>query len=328
MEYEYLSEESTISINKFLGEGSTSHVYQCSLNNHQYAIKLLKDLPSAKSSFLQETQSLNQINHPNITNLINSGISKVQINNEIVERPYIILEYAEKGELFNYIYHPKRGFTEKQARYIFKQILLAIQCCHSNNIAHLDLKTENIMLDSNWNIKLSDFGLSVLTEDKNENINTFMGTESFLAPEIINKKPYDPFKADIFALGVTLFIILSGNPPFKSARRFDIHYQYYLKNRVDLFWKIIRKNHSFSDEAIELLNQMFEPEPTMRIRIEDILNHPWMNMESSTEEEMKKEFEEREKVIKEKINNNNMMELDEPPFFKLIINYQNLEHSN
>ena len=109
MEYEYLSEQSTISINKLLGEGSTSHVYQCSLNNHQYAIKLLKDLPSVKSSFLQETQSLNEINHPNITNLINSGISKVQINNEIVERPYIILDYAEKGELFNYIYHPKKG---------------------------------------------------------------------------------------------------------------------------------------------------------------------------------------------------------------------------
>lgn len=328
MEYKLLSEESTITINKLLGEGSTSQVYQCSLNNHQYAIKILKDLPSAKSSFLQETQSLIEINHPNITNLINSGISKVQINNEISERPYIILDFAEKGELFNYIYYPKRGFTEKQARYIFKQILLAIQCCHDNNIAHLDLKTENIMLDSNWNVKLSDFGLSVLTQEKNENINSFMGTESFLAPEIINKKPYDPFKADIFALGVTLFIILSGNPPFKSARKFDIHYQYFMKNRVDLFWKIIRKNLSFSDEAISLLNQMFEPEPQMRIRIEDIFNHPWMNMESSSEDEIRMEFEEREKIIKDKLNNNNMMEIDDSPSFTLTINYQNLEHSN
>ena len=110
--------------------------------------------------------------------------------------------------MFNYIFYPKKGFSEAESRFIFKQILFAIKACHEKNIAHLDIKTENIMLDSNCKIKLADFGLSRITEDKNSLVNSFFGTETFLAPEVvaIPKKAYDPFKADIFSLGVSCLL--------------------------------------------------------------------------------------------------------------------------
>ena len=91
------SDNNTITIEKFLGEGSTSNVYLCSYNTKKYAIKLLKDIPIAHSSFIQETKSLNEISHPNITNIIRSGISKIYSNDKIIDNPYILLELAEKA---------------------------------------------------------------------------------------------------------------------------------------------------------------------------------------------------------------------------------------
>lgn len=329
------SDNNNITIEKFLGEGSTSNVYLCTYNNKKYAIKLLKDIPIAKTSFIQETKSLNEIVHPNITNIIRSGISKLYYNDKIIDNPYILLELAEKGELFNYIFYPKKGFSEPESRFIFKQILNAVKACHDKNIAHLDIKTENIMLDSNWKIKLADFGLSRITEDKDSLVNSFFGTETFLAPEVVSipKKAYDPFKADIFSLGVTLFIIMTGNPPFKSARKFDIHYQYYIKKKEDLFWKIIKKNnsivHEFSDDTYDLFNKMFESEPKKRISIDELLNHPWMTKETATEEEMNKEFILREEIVNEKRNQNiNVVDIEQKLSKMTIDIYENLEHSN
>ena len=104
------SDNNTITIEKFLGEGSTSNVYLCSYNTKKkYAIKLLKDILIAHSSFIQETKSLNEISHPNITNIIRSGISKIYSNDKIIDNPYILLELAEKGELFNYIFFLKKN---------------------------------------------------------------------------------------------------------------------------------------------------------------------------------------------------------------------------
>lgn len=334
MENSNFGEKSDFCIIKHLGEGSTSDVYLCALNSKKYAIKILKDIPIAKTSFLQETQALSEINHPLITNLITSGISKIQFKNYYIEKPYILLELAEKGELFNYIFHPKKGFSEREARFLFKQILQAIRACHEKKIAHLDIKTENIMLDSNWNVKIADFGLSTILYN-NSIIDNYLGTESFLAPEVINKKPYDPFKADIFALGVTLFIILAGKTPFKSAKKFDIHYQYYIKKRQELFWKIIKKNNclvnDFSSQALDLFNKLFEPDPNLRISIDQIMNHPWMSMETASRDEMETEFKEREKIIIESIKSEqetNSSEINKIPFFKITIDCENLEHSN
>ena len=201
-----------------LGEGSTSDVYLCKLNNSYYAIKILKDLPSSERDYLREISMLKKLKHPNITNLISNGYEKLNSSYFLTNKYYLILDLASKGELFNYIFFPQKGFSEKQCRYIFKQLLLAVNACHINGVAHLDIKTENLMLDDKFNIKLSDFGLACPCNDL---VNSFYGTENFQSPEILERKLFDGKKSDIFSLGVTLFIIYSGKFPFKQARKYE-----------------------------------------------------------------------------------------------------------
>ena len=217
-----LSEFHNFKILQKLGEGFSSNVYICKFQNKEYAIKILKNNPNSKNYFEREISILNKINNNYITNLITSGISKFEFDkNSISDNYYIILDLAKKGELFNYILYPKKGFSESQTRYIFTEILKGVKSIHDNGIIHLDLKIENIMIDEFYNVKISDFGFSIDNTNK-ELINIFQGSEKYKAPEIILKKPFIGFYADVFSLGVILFLILTGNYPFKSARKYDI----------------------------------------------------------------------------------------------------------
>lgn len=286
-----------------LGEGSTSDVYLCKINNSYYAIKILKDLPTSERDYLREISMLKKLKHPNITNLISNGYEKLNSSYFLINKYYLILDLASKGELFNYIYFPQKGFTESQTRYIFKQILLAVNSCHLNGVAHLDIKTENLMLDDNFNIKLADFGLACSCNDL---IDSFLGTENFQSPEILERKLFNGIKSDIFALGVTLFIIYSGEFPFKQARKYDISYQYIIKRKYDNFWNVILKkvfngNEDLmpSNEFKDLFIKMICPNEDERISIQDIFEHPWMKLNFPSNEEMRFEFEEREKIVKD-----------------------------
>jgi len=107
----------------------------------------------------QEHEALNQLDHPNIIKMINydTGEYTNKSTGEHYSVNYMILEYAEGGDLFNYVQSTGR-FSEKLARHFFLQILNAIKYSHDKNICHRDLKLENIMLDKDYNIKLIDFG--------------------------------------------------------------------------------------------------------------------------------------------------------------------------
>src|SRR3990167_7644746 len=115
---------------------------------------------------------------------------------------YFVLEYCNHGDLYQYV-HKKTKLVESEAFYYFLQTSLAVEYLHINNIIHRDLKPENLLLDENGNIKLTDFGWSVLCSD-NKFRTTYCGTIDYMAPEIAAEKPYDS-KVDIWALGVLLF---------------------------------------------------------------------------------------------------------------------------
>ena len=96
---------------------------------------------------------LSKIKNENVLTIQKGGEGNLMKNGQCFNsHPYIVLEYAEKGELFDYVYYPKKGFGERFGRYIFKQILNGLNGCHQNGIAHRDLKMENIMLDKDFNI--------------------------------------------------------------------------------------------------------------------------------------------------------------------------------
>jgi serine/threonine-protein kinase GIN4/serine/threonine-protein kinase KCC4 len=307
-----LSEFHNFKILQKLGEGFSSNVYICKFQNKEYAIKILKNNPNSKNYFEREISILNKINNNYITNLITSGISKFEFDkNSISDNYYIILDLAKKGELFNYILYPKKGFSESQTRYIFTEILKGVKSIHDNGIIHLDLKIENIMIDEFYNVKISDFGFSIDNTNK-ELINIFQGSEKYKAPEIILKKPFIGFYADVFSLGVILFLILTGNYPFKSARKYDICYTNIIKGKIDHYWFLVKKkifedndDNLPSEEFRDLFIKMIQFEPNNRISIDDIFTHPWMNKDLITKDEIVNEFKNRENCFNNIVKDSN-----------------------
>lgn len=160
------------------------------------------------------------LDHPNIIKLYETF--------EDARNVYLVMELCEGGELFDRIIE-KQHFSEKEAREIFKQIAQGLAHCHANHICHRDLKPENFLLlnkSDSSPIKIIDFGLSHIFEEQKEGqfnkiqMTTRAGTPYYIAPEVLAGK-YDEM-SDVWSLGVILFILLSGLPPFYGKNDAEI----------------------------------------------------------------------------------------------------------
>ena len=147
------------------------------------------------------------LDHPNIIKLY-----------EIFEdndRYYLITELCKGGELFDEI--AKEGsFSEQKAAGIIKQILMSVAYCHDKNVVHRDLKPENVLIDKEQNntLKIIDFGTA--TQFKNDELmKEVYGTSYYIAPDVLKKRGYNE-KCDVWSIGVILYILLSGMPPFSG----------------------------------------------------------------------------------------------------------------
>jgi serine/threonine protein kinase len=205
---------------------------------------------------------MEKMKHPNIVKLY-----------EIIDTTkYVILvmEYVGGGSLHGYLKaRSNRRLDEKEAKRVFKQILEGIKYCHSRCITHRDIKLENILLDDNNNIKIIDFGFSTcIPNDKK--IKIFCGTPSYMAPEIVQKLEYTGPPADIWALGVLLFTILSGCFPYRGATDKEL-YKKIMRADYRIPSEVI--NSGLSSEAIELLKKLFminaEQRPSARTALTD-----------------------------------------------------------
>ena len=295
---------------KKIGTGATCKVKlaKCKDTNEIVAVKILtpQGRPGANipnKHFVQEVEMLKKVAHPNIINLKdgNKGIvKKPDGRSKMVD--YIVLEYAANGELFDYIYFPRKGLGEGIGRLVFKQLVEGIEGCHNSGVVHRDLKTENVMMDSKWLLKIADFGYATLLSGKTGNniLTTFLGTLSYAAPEILNKKPYIGSCADIFSCGVILFVLVTGKLPFGKAVLHDSFYKYFCKNDYVSYWAAMSpKCGELSEELKGLLNAMLSYDPTGRPAISEIKAHAWINKDSPSYEEYVKDFEERKKVVTE-----------------------------
>ena len=131
------------------------------------------------------------------------------------------MEYGGNISLQSYLKtKSQKKLTEFEAKSIIKQILEGLDYLHSNDIAHRDIKLENILLNSQKAIKIIDFGFSLITP-KNRPLDIFCGTPSYMAPELIARKNYFGHLVDIWALGVLLFVFLSGRFPFQGNLLFS-----------------------------------------------------------------------------------------------------------
>ncbi|XP_031850392.1 ovarian-specific serine/threonine-protein kinase Lok isoform X2 [Nomia melanderi] len=217
---------------------------------------------------MNEVKILKALKHPCIIRM-----------EEIVDNPravYIVLELMEGGELFERI-KSKGRLSEKFAKIIFYQVVLAVSYLHDSGITHRDLKPENILLASNSDItlaKVSDFGLSKLV-DAQTMMKTFCGTPMYVAPEILSSIGRGSYtnQVDVWSLGVILYACLSGSVPFNCADK-----------RISLQEQIKRGYYTFpsskfghvSDKALDLIKRMMTVNPKKRITIKQVLLHQWL----------------------------------------------------
>ncbi|XP_072305912.1 NUAK family SNF1-like kinase 1 [Eucyclogobius newberryi] len=178
----------------------------------------------------------------------------------------IVMEYASKGELYDYI-QERRRLPETEARTIFRQITSAVHFLHKNGVVHRDLKLENILLDQDLNVKLADFGLSNHFQ-KGTLLQTFCGSPLYAAPEIVQGLPYKGPEVDCWALGVLLYALVYGSMPFDGASH-KILTEQIIQGRY-------RRPNPPSD-ACALIDWLLSVCVEDRATIEDVANHWWVN---------------------------------------------------
>ena len=266
------------------------------LTNEVYAAKIYKN---ANIYFNREIEILNTIKeekNQNIINIIENSNLTSQLSTK--HKNYIILEYASKGELYNYINYTGNGLKEKYCKVIFYKILKGIQALHNAGICHRDLKLQNILLDDNFNPKICDFGFATFC---NEYLTEFLGTLNYVAPEIILNKPYNGFKVDIFSLGVILLNLATCKIGFLEASKFDQYYRLIINEKYEKYWnKVGKEINKVSKELKNLYIKMVSPNPESRPTIEEILNDEWMKEINVLNID---EFEKLENEIREELLN-------------------------
>ncbi|CAM0873092.1 unnamed protein product [Alopecurus aequalis] len=259
---------------RLLGQGSFAKVYfgRNLKTSQSVAIKVIDKEKIFKCGLMdqvrREISVMKLVKHPNIVQLYEVMATKTKI--------YFVLEYVKGGELFNKV---QRGrLKEHVARKYFQQLNSAVDFCHSRGVYHRDLKPENLLLDENRNLKISDFGLSALAECKRQDglLHTTCGTPAYVAPELICKKGYDGAKADIWACGVILYVLLAGYLPFQDKNLMDMYKKIY---KAELKWP-----SWFSSEARRLLRRILDPNPGTRISFSEILENPWFKIDLNQEQ--------------------------------------------
>ena len=179
---------------------------------------------------------------------------------------YIITEFAPNGEIFDWLVANKK-MTEKQAAITFCQILSAVNYCHQHNVVHRDLKAENLLLDHEGNIKLADFGFSNYYK-KGDPLSTWCGSPPYAAPELFEGRQYDGPKADIWSLGVILYVLVSGSLPFDGQTLQDLRSRIVsCQFRIPFF---------LSRDCEHLIRGMLVYEPAKRLSLSYIARHRWI----------------------------------------------------
>ncbi|KAM8836459.1 serine/threonine-protein kinase BRSK2 isoform 2-T2 [Spinachia spinachia] len=249
-------------LEKTLGKGQTGLVklgVHC-ITGQKVAIKIVNREKLSESVLMKverEIAILKLIEHPHVLKL-----HDVYENNKYL---YLVLEHVSGGELFDYLVKKGR-LTPKEARKFFRQIISALDFCHSHSICHRDLKPENLLLDEKNNIRIADFGMASL-QVGDSLLETSCGSPHYACPEVIRGEKYDGRRADVWSCGVILFALLVGALPFDH----DNLRQLLEKVKSGVF----HMPHFIPPDCQSLLKSMIEVNPEKRLTLEAIQKHAW-----------------------------------------------------
>ncbi|XP_067911614.1 testis-specific serine/threonine-protein kinase 1-like [Heterodontus francisci] len=260
----------TLGVN--LGEGSYAKVksaYSERLKTN-VAVKII-DRRKAPADFLEkflprELEILALLNHRYI-------VKTFEIFETSDGKVYIIMELGVQGDLLEFI-KTRGALPEEVSRKMFRQLALAVKHCHELDVVHRDLKCENLLLDKDFNVKLSDFGFAkrCMSDDQGRPLlsKTFCGSAAYAAPEVLQGIPYQPKVYDVWSLGVILFIMVCGSMPYDDSnikRMLRIQKEH----RVDF-----PRSKVVPADCKELIYRMLHPDTTKRLTIDEVLEHPWL----------------------------------------------------
>ncbi|XP_068458885.1 serine/threonine-protein kinase BRSK2 isoform X1 [Clinocottus analis] len=249
-------------LEKTLGKGQTGlvklgiHCVTC----QKVAIKIVNREKLSESVLMKverEIAILKLIEHPHVLKLHDVYENKKYL--------YLVLEHVSGGELFDYLVKKGR-LTPKEARKFFRQIMSALDFCHSHSICHRDLKPENLLLDEKNNIRIADFGMASLQVGESL-LETSCGSPHYACPEVIRGEKYDGRKADVWSCGVILFALLVGALPFDDDNLRN------LLEKVKL--GVFHMPHFIPPDCQNLLRGMIEVDATKRLTLEQIQKHTW-----------------------------------------------------
>jgi len=251
-----------------VGKGSFGKVMQVRKRDtgKVYAMKVLKKGQLNVRKQVAHTQTerkvLEEIDHPFVVSL--------RFAFQTSDKLYMILDYFTGGELF---FHLKTGgaFSDARAKFYAAEMTSALECLHNHGIIYRDLKPENVLLDSEGHIKLTDFGLSKDSIVGNQLTHTFCGTPEYLAPEVIHGTPYGK-AVDWWSLGTLTYEMLTGLPPFYNEN-LHIMYERIMKARLEF-------PSYLSYNACHWLAGLLDRNPKSRLGTKgahEVKNHPWFS---------------------------------------------------
>jgi serine kinase len=265
-------------ISRKIGQGSYATVHLAEYSEGGRRVKLackIFDKDRAPKDFLEKffPRELDIL-----TRIENAHIIQVHSILQRGPRVFIFMRYAENGDMLDFI--RQNGLVpERQAKIWFRQMVQGLQYLHTQNIAHRDLKCENILLSRHWNVKLADFGFARFCVDgdgKRVLSQTYCGSAAYAAPEVVSGTPYNPKLADVWSLGIILYIMVNATMPFD-----DSNLKKLLKDQLARKWDFrSRVKDVLTPVLTKLVRDILEPDITQRITLDRISTHDWVKREA------------------------------------------------
>ena len=248
----------------YIGKGAFGEVWKVThkMTGKIYVIKVMDKMAIKGEKLIdqinREIEIMYKLNHPHVIRLINHF--------EDDEKFYLIMPYASKGQLYSLLRRQVR-FDQRTAAQYMREVIEAVRYIHSFSpkIIHRDIKPENLLLDDNYRVLLSDFGWSNFLDD-DEFRKTFCGTPEYLSPEMVKKEGHNEM-VDIWALGVLMFEFLAGYAPFTGSHQKELYNNI---KKLKISWPV-----DFPPLAKNLITKILKLNPTERLSLEEILDHPW-----------------------------------------------------